>query len=500
MRDTLKVSIATVASVVFAAAACGAEAPASVLGQCRQVFGDLRPHVTLERKEGDWQVSHVFFGHYNPSDIDLRKLAGLATVESVFIFPGWSGSGSITADGIRSLGALKHLRQLGVMLNLPEGVLKSVGSLRGLEELDLEYCEGIKDADLVFLRDLPKLRRLKLNHAGLTNGALAFLRPLRNLEELELGSNYITDAGVAQLEGMGNLRSFKCDGLTAASLAAMKGLPRLEELVLHGRPADLSSWGSLRSVDMDDLGNSAESGIRLPQNLERLSLSISRKGEAPGLQRLPRHLRSITIRIELSPDASVDLKWLSLLPDLVELDLENATDNVVSEISGLKSVRTLTLHQSICVVPLGDDSMKRIGEMRRLESLEITQSSLTNAGMRQLRNLTELRVLKLSGLKEVSDRGFACLREMKSLRALTLADLSVPADDIIAQLQGLDALEELSINGARLTDTGLKKLADLKKLRCLDLTYTHGYTDVALAALMQALPDLHTVRRSYEPR
>jgi hypothetical protein len=46
----------------------------------------------------------------------------------------------------------------------------------------------------------------------------------------------------------------------------------------------------------------------------------------------------------------------------------------------------------------------------------------------------------------------------------------------------------------------LKKLADLKKLRCLDLTYTHGYTDAALAALMQALPDLQTVRRSYEPR
>jgi hypothetical protein len=435
-------------------------------------------------------------------------LAELKTLDSLELSAVCSGLGAVTTQGIQTLRTFPHLRRLVLLCRLPEGGLGALGSLHELQELELLGDYG-KDESLVPLSEVPKLRRLTVTCA--TDEALASMKSLKSIEELCLRPGlWFTDAGVAKLRAMVSLRSLSlyAPNITAKGLSQLADLPRLEHLAFGWSatdvdacrfgPADLSSWRGLRSVDISCLRPEDGSAVRLPASLEALRLS---QGEALALQPLPGHLRSVTVMLH-QPDA-VDLKWLSPLPDLRELCLQGRIDSAVKAIADLKALRALTLARG--TEPVSDEGMKRIGELRQLESLEIEEvgSEVTDAGMASLRNLGELRRLNLKAMNKVTDEGFACLRDLKRLRALSL-DLSLRSqprnfDGMLSHVQALGELEELSIQGAALTDEGLKKLADLKKLRRLDLTGCDGYTDNGLRALMQALPNLQEVKRSYLP-
>ena len=91
---------------------------------------------------------------------------------------------------------------------------------------------------------------------------------------------------------------------------------------------------------------------------------------------------------------------------------------------------------------------------------------------------TSLRRLGLTGsFPGVTAAGLAWVWEMKRLRTLKL-NLYEHAGDwtlgvILPRLKVLSELEELSVSGA-VADDGLASLADLKKLRRLDLTHAVG--------------------------
>lgn len=160
-----------------------AERAGGVLGECRKAYGHLSAHVTLRREEGAWRPSGLILEKADVGDADLQRLATLRTLESLEITTIWAGQGRVTPGGIQQLRAVQHLRRLRLLLRLPETSLKAIGSLKQLEDLDLAYCTGLSGADLAYLRNTPRLRRLSLAHAGLTDAALrtsAYLRPSRN--------------------------------------------------------------------------------------------------------------------------------------------------------------------------------------------------------------------------------------------------------------------------------------------------------------------------------
>lgn len=99
------------------------------------------------------------------------------------------------------------------------------------------YLDGIAvaDADVVWLKALPRLRHLWLADTALTDASLAHVGRLRRLESLDLSGTAVTDAGLEQLcrmKHLGRLWLLNTQ-VTPAGLESLKWLPRLETLELN---------------------------------------------------------------------------------------------------------------------------------------------------------------------------------------------------------------------------------------------------------------------------
>lgn len=144
--------------------------------------------------------------------------------------------------------------------------------------------------------------------------------------------------------------------------------------------------------------------------------------------------------------------------------------------------------------------MKGLSKLRKLEIDFFTK--LTDKGMPVIGELKELRSLYLRAGPGITSAGLAHVWKLRNVRCLSLAPLRKAADgsanSVLMQLSTLPDLEELSLGGP-LTDEELKQLAELKKLRRLNLQHNSGYTDQGLAALMMALPQLDSVKFAYYP-
>ena len=99
---------------------------------------------------------------------------------------------------------------------------------------------GFKSTDLLYLKDLPRLRKLNLSHTPVSNQDLAQLEGLNELEELDLSATKVSDAGLVALKKLGNLRKLNLSQtiVTDVGLKELKGLVKLEELTLVDSLAD----------------------------------------------------------------------------------------------------------------------------------------------------------------------------------------------------------------------------------------------------------------------
>jgi internalin A len=110
-----------------------------------------------------------------------------------------------------------------------------------------------------------------------------------------------------------------------------------------------------------------------------------------------------------------------------------------------------------------DAVIVQVGRLTPLESLSLSGSSVSDAGLAHLKGLTNLSVLELSGT-HVTDAG-------------------------LAHLKGLSTLSELQLDGTQVTDAGLKNLKGLTKLTHVVLDGDQ-ITDAGVKELQQALPSL----------
>ena len=112
-----------------------------------------------------------------------------------------------------------------------------------------------------------------------------------------------------------------------------------------------------------------------------------------------------------------------------------------------------------------------LAELKSLQTLDLTGSKVTDAGLAALKNLSEIRTLYL-GSTQVTDAGLKELKQMNEVQTLQLTSTRVTGvgfKDLhhLAKLANLDLAHRPSIN-----DAGLKEIAGLKGLRHLWLIGT----------------------------
>lgn len=153
-----------------------------------------------------------------------------------------------------------------------------------------------------------------------------------------------------------------------------------------------------------------------------------------------------------------------------------------------------------------DSDMVRLKNLKGLQVLRLHRSSVTNAGLAQLRGLTALQRLELVMLHKVNDSGLVAFANLRDLRWLTLQQMPSVTSMSLAcfknstrlETLGLDVvnvadaglgilgnfreLKELSLSGTKITDAGLVTVASLRQLERLGLAETK-VTNAGLARL-----------------
>jgi Leucine-rich repeat (LRR) protein len=289
-----------------------------------------------------------------------------------------------------------------------------------------------------FLKQLDRLQELNVSYTA----SAEWLESIGQLPELRTLTTYrggITDQALGQLKTVTSLRHLELEvsPVTDEGLQALVRLTHLEVLLL-------------RHLPVTDAG--LETVARLPA-LKKLSLDSLKITPAGILALRDAPIEELTWWDEHRPR-------LAYLP-------------FVKQMKHLKRLELSSLY-------VGDDAAEHLREMRSLEALNVYDHRLSDAGLRKLTELTNLRELNLSlGYEQYrrdyqdpfSERDLEQLTRLKELRALGLANTAV-TDAGLRQVAKLTQLRQLGLGGTKVTAAGLATLGALPHLESLDITDT----------------------------
>lgn len=169
-------------------------------------------------------------------------------------------------------------------------------------------------------------------------------------------------------------------------------------------------------------------------------------------------------QVEDNPDAeSIDFRYIDLSDEAMQhvaklrrLKTLNIPYTQVSD-DGLRYITNLPIeHLNLLETSVTDRGMKYIGQMRELRQLCLLSTHVSDAGLNELKDLEHLGDLNLAST-DVTDKGVPTLLPLKgTLWKLDLSDTHV-TNACIATLSQMKSLDDLAIGGTDVTVTGLSK-------------------------------------------
>jgi hypothetical protein len=218
--------------------------------------------------------------------------------------------------------------------------------------LDLSHFPA-RDQHLLPLRHFRRLKSLDVQATGVTDAGLAPLRECPCLTELNLSGTQITDAGLALLVGL-PLESLDLSEtkVTNAGMATLRSLSKLSTLRLAGTAVDEDGLNELRGLSLT------------------------------------------TLDLARTPIADRGLEALRSMPDLEEVNLGQTAvgDAEAAVLSDLARLHKLNLEHT----RIKDAGLALLAKLP-LESLNVSQTHVTNSGLARLSGQITLTFVDFSG-------------------------------------------------------------------------------------------------------
>jgi len=375
------------------------------------------PDVVAAAREGDAQGLLLQSAGKQVPALPGHELAKATHLERLDLL-GWR----VEAADVEPLRALPDLWSLDLRsCDVAPGTSAAIAALPALARLRLRYLISRRGAlpDLAPLADARGLGGLELWSVPLDGRQAAALASNRALRALRLMRSSIDAAGVTALAGSG-LEALGIDDVTAPGL--LEALPRLERLTaielvsLRGAPVDdaaaklLAATGRLRSVELhaEPLGPAGVAALAGLPDLEELALRGSARLRAAHLAPLAGCAR---------------LTRLSLA------QADGLEDAALAHLTGLSRLEALDL--TGCS-GLGDAGVATLAGLPRLERLSLTRTHVGPDGLRSLVGAPALRELHLRGCPLASDATLAALAGSRTLRLLSVSSNQVTPKGLLA--------------------------------------------------------------------
>jgi hypothetical protein len=385
------------------------------------------------------------YGNPRMTDDGLKSLTHLHSLRYLRL----GKEGHFTDRGMAHLASLPSLKVLWLDTpNITDEGLRRLAPSRSLERLNMYWLDTITDRGIVYLKGMPRLRKLNVGHARLNDVDLAHFAAFANLDHLHLPSGF-TDAGIEHLAKLDRLKylSVNCTSgspLTDKALAIVSKLRDLRELRISGTGftnKGIELLAMLENLQVLNLPSFGPDGLD-NENLKQLT-------KLSGLMNL--WLGSAS-NITMS-----GLNTLNALGDLENLSVHDVhQDDGGLDISGLKKLRNLRIimrsqttrvdkeFETTCDT-FRDSDLACLSGLTNIEDLSLIGPGIGDGGFKHLASLTKLKHLQITGGTDLTDDGLVHLANMRRLDSLTI-DNSRITQRGLAHLYALKTLHIILIN------------------------------------------------------
>ncbi|MGH7169970.1 MAG: hypothetical protein ACRELG_06820 [Gemmataceae bacterium] len=153
--------------------------------------------------------------------------------------------------------------------------------------------------------------------------------------------------------------------------------------------------------------------------------------------------------------------------------------------NGTSGIKSLNLNSNPNITAA---SIKKLGALKGLESVNLSGMKIGAGGFRELRHLISVKDLNLSNT-DITDKILLALRKDGTLARYESINLALTAisDDGLPALTGLTKLKSLLLTRTNVTDDGMKHLVGLDALQSLALNRTR-VTPKGVAVVNKNLP------------
>lgn len=132
---------------------------------------------------------------------------------------------------------------------------------------------------------------------------------------------------------------------------------------------------------------------------------------------------------------------------------------------------------------IADENLGYIGSLRKLNSLEIVFSTITDKGIENIGQLPSLTTLNLQGCRAITNDAIPLIKKrFPNLRYLGIGGTKIDGKGI-RQLNGFKSLVKLSVDGLNLIDRDVKNYISKKPYSQIELSNNPGLTDLTLEYL-----------------
>jgi len=401
-------------------------------------------------------------------------------------------TGKIRGPGLAELASLPRLERLCLWGNtgLTDGHIKYLEGLTHLKSLTLWGAANppLTDASLTSIAKLASLEELYFVRLStkFTATGIGHLKSLKNLKTVDFGFQSIDDTGLRHLAGVPTLTTingsvqFTAD--TAKTLASSRDLKSLEVRLgdrdTRGAVASLSAFSSLEELRIFSPGRPVSTSA-FAENLT-------------GLEPLGNLKRLSLWNDELTDRDMASIGKLRQMESLT-LSARRVTKRGLNQLSGLTNLQTFSVRSALGVVETGgiDEVPLNLSVFINLKTVQLSGLSLQDTDVVSIAGLRHLEWLNLEGA--FTEKTLPYLRDLSELKVLDITGIACIDGVGLTQLTGLERLEDLTLRG-RITDMALTQLPALASLRSLRIVTDEPIQAETIARLTQTLPlmpDIH---------
>jgi len=331
-------------------------------------------------------------------------------------------------------------------IKLSEKDLKNIGKFKNLTSLVVGDCETTPKA-LQELGQFSQLKHLQLMGVEMTANVLDAVLKLKNLESLVLMSCDVSSKQIDKLTELKNLKRFSISGneVSENAIKSLSKLTKLTGLNLSGTDVsddaltDIANFKELKALCLDGL---AFRGTCFPEigkleKLEHLSMSDLKEPFPAGSLRYVFHLKNLK---------ELDLGGIEFTGQLIDGTPEKS-ELTFLDLTGAK-------------IPEG--FLKEVGQLKKLETLEIGHTPTNDAGVKNLLALKSLKHIGLAGTK-LTDESYGHIKQFKNLRYVNLAQTKM-TEKGLKEFAGMK-LEAIGVPSIEMTGAGIKYYLDALEKR-----------------------------------